>query len=72
MKVTEVTVSKSQKVNLGNYETTDVSAVLKVELEPGEDHLEVIRSLSQQLRHEIHRQVAIIRGRLPENGDEST
>lgn len=69
MKVTEVTVSKSQKVNLGNYETTDVSAVLKVEVEPGEDHLEVIRSLSRQLRHEIRRQVAIIRGKLPEDGD---
>lgn len=69
MRVTEVTVSKSQKVNLGNYETTDMSAVLKVELGPEDDHLEVIRRLSRQLRHEIHRQVAIIEGKLKENGE---
>ena len=59
MRIKEVVVSRSAKVNLGNYESTDVFASLKLELEDeveefsAEDYKEVQAHVRQLVLDEV-------------------
>jgi len=57
MKVTHVTVSRTVKVNIKNYENTDIGVILAAEVEDGEDFTAVHNTLTQLtrdfIRHEI-------------------
>lgn len=49
MKVIELTISKSRKYNLGNYQSRDVFAALKVEIESCDIIEEVATAVTKQL-----------------------
>tara|TARA_Y100000034_G_C6735855_1_gene326285 strand:- start:329 stop:589 length:261 start_codon:yes stop_codon:yes gene_type:complete len=46
MKLTEVTVARSVKVNMGNYEATDFFVSMKAEPEGDEKSLDVTKALN--------------------------
>ena len=46
-RITEIAVSRSVKLNLGDYESTDLFTSMKVELEPEDDAVEERKKLVQ-------------------------
>ena len=55
MRATELTISISRKVNLGNYESTDLFAALKVELESSDGQPEAVADSALNSLREIIR-----------------
>lgn len=47
MHVTEITVARSCKMNLGDYEAADIFTSMKAELEPGDDEVDARKQLAQ-------------------------
>lgn len=63
MKVIEASISRSRKVNLGNYESADVFLSFKLEFAEEDDYLQLIRAKFAEARKLVNEQVAIIEGR---------
>ncbi|OLS24221.1 MAG: hypothetical protein HeimC3_21200 [Candidatus Heimdallarchaeota archaeon LC_3] len=53
MQIKKITVGISRKINLGNYETKDFQLIVEVELEEGENLLDVSNKLRQSLEHQL-------------------
>ena len=53
MRTIEITVSATRKVNLGNYESKDFFAALKVEIESGDDTDRVLVALFRQAERAV-------------------
>lgn len=59
MKIVELTVSLSQKINLGNYQTKDIFCSLKAEIEITEDVQKRARFLYEECQTQINEQIEI-------------
>ena len=57
MKVTELTASRTARINLGDYESTDVFLSMKGEVEEGEDLTEARNELAQLIESSMVVQV---------------
>lgn len=57
MKITEITASRTARINLGDYESTDVFMSMKAEVEDGDLVAEVRKSLLQTLERAMTMQV---------------
>lgn len=55
--VTEITVSRSVKINLGDYESTDIFTSMKAEVGPDESQADVRKDLVQQVERAMVVQV---------------
>ena len=53
MKVLEVTVSQTVRVNLGDYQSTDFFVSMKSEVEAGEKPLDVAANLRRRVAHAL-------------------
>ncbi|MET4240275.1 hypothetical protein [Bradyrhizobium sp. RT10b] len=53
MKVLEITVSQTVRVNLGDYQSTDFFVSMKAEVEDGEKPLDVAASLRRRVAHAL-------------------
>lgn len=53
MKISEVTVSQSVRVNLGDYQSTDFFVSMKAELDDGDKPLDVAASLRRRVAHAL-------------------
>lgn len=65
MRATSITVSRSAKINIGNYESRDAFASIQIELEAGDSLEEAYGAAWYEVQRQIHEQENIIR-----NGDE--
>lgn len=55
--VNEVVVSRSVKVNLGDYESIDLFTSMKGEIEPGEDEAEAYKGLVKAVERSMVMQI---------------
>ncbi len=57
MNITEITYSRTAKVNIGNYENRDITVTVTVQIEPGEDADVVFEKAKEwamsRLKHDI-------------------
>lgn len=60
MQVTEITVSRTVKINVKNYENTDIGVTLTAILDKEDDASEVYRTLAQNTRDLIRAEVDAI------------
>jgi hypothetical protein len=69
MQITEIVLSRSRKVNLGNYESADVFMSMKIELETSDQEParidKLVRSGFRDLRKHVNDQADIIEGKPP-------
>jgi hypothetical protein len=61
MRIAQITVSRSAKINVGNYESRDAFASLTVELEPGDNIQDTLQRAWATAQAEIHEQEQLIR-----------
>ncbi len=72
MHVTEITVSRTVKINVKNYENTDIGVTLTAALDKDEDATVVYQTLAQNTRDLIRAEVdAIELGQLKANSKAS-